>query len=604
MRRLLVASFGALYVGSSVAACSAVLGDFAVTQNEPGDAGQEAEGPLGDSTVDASEAASTACQAMASAADVYVGQTASVDGTKSTGSALTYSWTVRSAPAGSQVTTDTLQGAKSAVASFVADVAGDYEFVLVVSSATCTGDSAPAPVKVTARPPRVVFAEGHITDAGASATYTVADLDGGNAHPLLCPDSVVTPVPDQIAMLAAYSGRAYDFWEAPSGQPSKYAAFTVDRLADAYFTHLWVGTLDSSCSSPPMNLTTGDFGPGPPFGSEPHFSPDGSRFVVYDAHWNLITYPADGTLSGKHIVAAYDAGQSGPPAFDAGFDPISYQRPAQPPRAEWTATGIAWARATTTGWEVVTAPDLEGSSPISYMQCSGVTPRQIAMLRDGTVIAGYRQTPTSGEDIYLLKPSSSQACVVDQKYTSSSSDAGTATATDFAVSPDGKWLAYLALDPTVQDAAPWTLATGDVYPGGYVNVTPIAVPDGGVPQPRQVSTEPAMYGPRWIGGGTLLAFTRLDDARSGSAPATSVVVVSPDGGASSVVASGDGVKSFVSTSGSGGCSLTRDVWGGGSRCSGGLEAAGIAMGGIIAGALRRRRRQQQQQERRAHIGMT
>ncbi len=551
MRRLLVASFGALCVGPSVAGCSTVLGDFVVSANGPGEAGTDAEIPPGDSTVDAGDAAPSVCQAVASAADVYVGQTASLDGTKSTGPDLTYSWTVRSAPAGSQLTTADLQGAKSSVASFVADVAGDYEVDLVVSSATCTGAS--ASVKLTARTPRVVFAEGHVTDAGASATYTVSDVDGGNAHPLLCPDSVTTSVPDQIAALAAYAGRAYDFWEAPSGQPSRYAAFTLDRMADAYFTHLWVGTFDSSCSSPPADLANGDFGPGPPFGSEPHFSPDGSRFVVYDEQWNLVTYPADGSPSGKHVVAAYDAGQSAPPAFDASFDPVSYSRPAEPPRAEWTATGVAWARSTTTGWEIVTAPDLEGSSPTSYMQCSGVTPRQIAMLRDGTVIAGYRQTPSSGEDIYLLKPNSSQTCVVDQKYTSSS-DAGTATATDFSVSPDGTWLAYLALDPTLEDASPWTLPTGDVYPGGYVNVVPISVPDGGMPVPRQVSPDPAMYGPRWIGGGTLLTFTRLD-ALGGSAPATSVVVVSPGGGAEAVVASGDGVRSFVSSSGSGGCSV-------------------------------------------------
>jgi hypothetical protein len=540
------------FLGAGAAACSAILGDFAVGSGGAVDGGPTSDGTADSTITDAGEEPAGPCQAsIAPAQDVYLGQTVSLDGSKSAGANLTYSWSVKHAPAGSQVTTATLTGMSSSSASFVADADGDYELVLAISSPTCAGSTASA--TLTARSPQVVFAQGQVTDAGAWAVYTVADLDGGNAHGLLCPDTFVSAVPNQIATLAAYAGRAYDFWEAPSGHPSRYAAFTVDETADAFSTHLWVGTTETSCNLLPTDLTANGFGPGPPYGAEPHFSPDGSRFVVYDAQWNVVTYPSDGSMGGT-VVASYSAGQSGPPPFDASLDPLPYDRPATPPRVEWTATGLAWARSTAAGWEIATALDMPGSPVSSYMHCAGVTPRQIAMLRDGTVIAGYRQMPGSGEDIYLLKPNSSQTCIIEQKYTSSS-DAGAATATDFAVSPDGQWLAYLALDPTVQDASPWSRSPADMYPGGYVYLVPIAPPDGATPQPQRVSSEPAMYGPRWIGGGTRLVFTRLDGT-GGVAPATSVVVESPDGGGETVIARGDGVQSFVSTSGSAGCSAS------------------------------------------------
>jgi hypothetical protein len=445
-------------------------------------------------------------------------------------------------------------------------------------------------VSLVARYPQVVFAQGQIGGAGASADYAVADLDGGNAHPLMCLDTIATPTPNGIASLAAYAGRSYDFWEAPSGQPSRFAAFSLDVSADAYFTHLWVGTTDRNCNSPPTDLTTAGFGPGPPFGVEPHFRADGQRFVVYDSDWNIVTYPTDGGTTGT-VVASYSAGQGTSQPFDASFDPVSYPRPAEPPRVEWTPTGVAWARASAGGWEIVTAPDPPedaGALPTQYMHCAGVPPRQIAMLKDGTVIAGFRPTPGSGEDIYLLKPDLMQDCVVEQRYTTSP-DASTSTATDFAVSPDGKWLAFLALDPTMQDASSWAMPEGGLYPGGYVYVVAITAQEGGAPQPQQVSSEPAMYGPRWIGGGTRLVFTRLDDPTTSEAPATSVVVVTPDGGGEQVVASGDGKSTFVSTSGSGSCSV------------GGIPGADVApLSGTVAGgavpiaaialAARRRRR--------------
>jgi hypothetical protein len=583
-----LACLASLTALASAIGCSSILGDFSVSGGATPDSGGTTDGAPADASVDAIDAPAGPCTAAAVAPAVYVGQLATADGSKSVGADLTFSWSVSSAPAGSSVMTSSLQGMTLPVATFVADVAGEYDLVLAVSSPTCAGST--ANVSIVARYPKVIFAEGQVGGTGSRADYAVADIDGGNAHALMCPDTTTTTTPNGIATLAAYAGRSYDFWEAPSGQSSRFAAFTLDDSAEAYFTHLWTGTVDSSCSSPPVDLGSAAFGPGPPFGLEPHFRADGARFVVYDNQWNIVTYGTDGGTEGT-VVASYSAGQSTSQPFDASFDPVAYARPAEPPRVEWTATGLAWARAAAAGWEIVTAPDSPedaGFVPTQYMRCPGVPPRQIAMLKDGTVIAGFRRAPDSGEDIYLLKPNVSQDCVVEQQYTSSP-DAGTSAATDFAVSPDGKWLAFLALDPTTQDAAPWATPMGGLYPGGYVYVVSIGVsPDGGTPQPQQVSSEPAMYGPRWIGGGTTLVFTRLDDPGTGVAPATSVVVVSPDGGGEQVVASGDGKSTFVSTSGSGSCSLgsVRDPV---PEPLGAAAACGVFAIVAAAGVARRRR---------------
>ncbi len=543
LRRAVILSF----VSAAAIACTSLLGDF-VTSTGAVDAGGQADSAPTEAAADDSGAV---VQAVTSDVSVYVGQTATVDSSNSTTTrgALAFAWTVVLSPAGSRVATETLTGAATPKASFIPDVGGEYQLQVTVSA---YGSSNTHTAKVNAAVAQVLFAQGGPGDGGqSSAFYAVADFGGDGGHPVLCPD-VITSSSVPLAAFAAYAGRAYDYWEAPAGQPLKFAAFTLDHGPDAgIFAHLWSGTSASSCAAPPFDYSTTGFGPGRPYGSNPHFSPDGTRFVVFDRAWRIVTYAANGTDGGPpQVVATYPV-----PYRQAAqlFDPVGLEPDAgytfEPPRVEWTGNGLAWAQPTASGWEIVTAPDMQNATPTPYMLCKGTMPREIGMLRDGTVIASYRPNPQSSENIYQLKPDAQQNCYREQQYTNLV-DSGSSTATDFAVSPDGTQIAFLQIDTTSQDASAWTSGSSQL-PGGYVYVVPVA---GGTP--TLVSSDPALYGPRWIAGGSALVFTRLDGiAESTGRPATSVVVATLDGGAVQVVAQGDGVATFASTSGNAACGV-------------------------------------------------
>jgi hypothetical protein len=544
-----------LLLGSTVG-CESLLGDFTITP-PAGDSGPVASEAGAESDAAAGAGSSATVRAITSDVSVYLGQSASVDASMSTTTqgSLAYAWRVKSTPNGSRVMTTSLTGATSAAVSFVPDLVGRYVLEVTVRGPGASDTHAST---VTVAQPQVLFVKGVLgspqpdRDGGGqgSVSYAIADFDGGNAHPVLCAD-MVSSVSNQgsLAPFAAYGGRAYDYWEAPPGMPSKFAAFTLDNDPDAGLSsHLWAGTSASTCSSPAADLGSVAFGPGRPFGSEPHFNSDGTRFVVFDRQWQIVTYSADGSGS-PHAVATYPVK---PADARSILDPVGVAAGGgyvvEPPRVAWTATGLAWAEPTAIGWEIVTAPDQSNATPTTYMTCQGVIPREIAMLSDGTIIASFRQTRQASENLYRLKPDAQQNCSFEQQYTNLS-EARSSTATDFAVSPDERQIAFLQIDPATQDASPWMQGSSQL-PGGYLYVVPVA---GGTP--TQLSSAPFIYGPRWIGGATALVLTRLDGYFSSTGGlATSVLVVAPDGGGVQVVAQGDGVATFVSTSGNAGCS--------------------------------------------------
>jgi hypothetical protein len=526
MRRALALALPLL---GAAAACTSLLGDFTLTPAAV-DAGIPDSGGEPDRT-EPDAPTVTVHAVVTSLPPVFTGHSVTLDASNSTTTqgSLAFSWQVGSIPPGSLVDTSFLSSAASATPSFVPDVPGNYDVTVTVSAA---GASDSQEVTVTAVAPQVLFASGSVGDGGAEASpsldYFVATLtpEGGAPQPLLCADAAV---PLDIVRLGAYAGRAFDTWEAPAGEPSRFAAFTLEADPDGgYIGHLWAGTFDAPCS--PVDFGTSDFGPNAPFGSEPSFSPDGTRFAVFDSHWNVVTFPVDGS-GDTNVVAAYGLAYA---EAGAALDPIDEAVDSgyvlEPPRVGWRRDGVlAWARPLDdSNWELVTAPDAPDAEVTQYMHCGGVTPREIAMLADGTVIAAYRDpTLGPGENIVGLTRSAYNLCSHDLYAIGPSS---ASIATDFALSPDGTELAFLWRDPPQGDGAAWPAG----LPGGYVFVMPVSNP-----VPVQVSNERALYGPRWIASGATLAFTRFDGiAASTGDVATTVIAMGPDGSAERVIAQG------------------------------------------------------------------
>jgi MYXO-CTERM domain-containing protein len=518
---------------------------------------------------------------------VYVGQTATVTASVSpSSSSATFVWTVTSVPLSSTVTGASLAGAMTASPSFVPDLPGVYVLHAAATAASAAGSH---DVHVTAATATVFYGRYEVpangpADGGAiqpDESYYAAGADGTHARAVTCPTTVVSDEFDPYR-----TGPAFDSWEPVAGQPYRFAAF-YPVVGDGGSTQeqLVVGTSDSTCASPPASVGTFD---GNVAGLQPSFSHDGSRVAFYDDAMGIETIGSDGT--DKHVVTSYLASEpdGSAPVYDVGVAGGSV-----PPRVAWTATGsLAWARSTAIGWQIVTAPDQDAASVTVYMDCLGVTPHQIAMLSDGTVLAAYRPDgPDGAENLYQLKLDASKDCAVVHAYTSLTvSDAGVAGyATDFSVSPDEKQIAYAAVDANTDSMDPWE---GGGYPGGYLYVVPL---DGSKPAAR-LTNDASLNGPRWVAGGSAIAYTRIDTNPYETTrqvvnviiptfhpPSTSVRVLPIGGGASRLVDRGDGTTVAVATAGNGGsCSMGRGT------------APGIAglfsLAGLAQIARRRRRR--------------
>ncbi len=510
---------------------------------------------------------------------VYVGQTASVSASATPSSGSTsFVWTVTSVPTSSAVTTATLTGPMTASPSFVPDQPGVY---VLHAAATAGAAAGSHDVHVTAAAATVFYGRYEVpASAPADAaiqpqeSYYAASADGTNARGVTCPTTVVSDEFDAYRI-----GATFDSWEPAAGQPSRFAGFYLVVGDGGYGqVQLVVGTSASTCAAPPVTVGTFDSSTA---GLQPSFSRDGSRVAFYDDAMNIVTIGSDGT--DKHPVTSYVAQPDGStPLYDG----------TSPPRAQWTASGLAWARATASGWQIVTAPDQIAAPVTDYMDCVGLVPHQIAMLSDGTVIVAYRPDgPDGAENLYQLKLDASHDCAVVHQYTSLSlSDAGVpGYATDFSISPDEKQIVYAAVDANVDSMSPWQ---GGQYPGGYVYVVPV---DGSKP-PARINNDPSLNGPRWVAGGSAIAYTRIDTnpyqttQQFGNLirlinhpPSTSVRVQAASGGASRIIDHGDGTTLAVATAGNGGsCSMGRGT------------APGIAglfsLLGLAQVARRRRRR--------------
>ena len=608
-RALSFVCFAALLSGG--AACTAVLGDFSTGPAESDAGSKKADGGLDarssskdgasghdDASRDSSrdspstmedvrpgiEASTGKVTAVATGQTVYVGLPATVDASGSTGSdgKLTYKWTFLTEPAGSVLVDSNLSSTTAATPSFIPDLPGDFVLQVTVKSGAATG-TATATVSVVA--PEVFYLEGTTkadggfntlsTDASATLAYYAVDYDGTNSRPVMCPEVDTTAAGSFTlpGILPFYAGVGFDIWEGEAGEAPRYAGFTYDLYdgGEGFATHLRTGTSASSCASPPVDLgifpgvTTTPSSSADGVATSPRLNADGSRVVIYDSHFNLVTLATDG--SNQNSVSPYFQGATSD-ASTAVYDSNPYGPVA--PSPQWLGSKVAWARPTETGWEIVTAPDTANSAITQFMSCPGVAPREFQFFNGESVIVGYRATASGPENIYLL----SKSCTVIHAYTTLSYTS--AVARDFSISPDGNWLAFLQLDPSTQDAALWQ---GHSLPGGFVYIAPT----DGTAQPTQITPDPALYGPRWIGGGSLLVYTKVGAIADGGAfPSTAAVVYIVDGGGEQTVARANGVSSTLATGGSGACSMSGRAGGPGA----------FAMLSIAAAAhfVRRRRR--------------
>lgn len=113
--------------------------------------------------------------------NVTVGTQVTLDGSGSTTASiasLNYNWVIKSKPAGSQAA---LSNATTATPSFIADVAGQYVIILIVSDGSVNGNEASLTITAAVPPPAAAGNSAPAANAGTAQTVTfgtVVTLDG------------------------------------------------------------------------------------------------------------------------------------------------------------------------------------------------------------------------------------------------------------------------------------------------------------------------------------------------------------------------------------------------------------------------------------------
>ncbi|MDB4995755.1 MAG: hypothetical protein JWM74_3187 [Myxococcaceae bacterium] len=547
------------------------------------------------STADTSTGDSSAsAAAVANDLTVYVGQTAQLDGSASTPSTATLTWTIESVPLGSAIATANLKNASTAKPSFTADVAGDFTLKLTVVSGT---DTSTKNVKVTAVYAPVLYGD-FSSDAGLNyQEMRVATTAGTNAHALHCtvPDDAGT---NPGLLIAHTSAGGADWWEAPAGQESRFAYVVNERQGDAalYTSYIAAAVTSSSCTGTPARklvsatniAATNAVG----FFEQhmPKLSRDGNRVAYVDNRTTgatIATIGFDGTNAHAHI-APYLAYPDGGPQPDASggigtpgtrstFATLDYY----PPR--WTQAGkLAWAQQLVpTRFQIVTADDADDATPSLYMACNATRLTSFEMLPDGNVLASTSISLDGGAapiDIFVLRPNAvTKECEVVKNLTNLTTAASSATG--MSLSPDGLRVAYINDDTSTDAGGAPTRAA--LFVANVDGLTPAArVPGAPFGAPHDMGSSVPRNGPRWVAGGSSLTWGQnaatIDAGDGGMAIA---VIPASGGNATAIATSGPGHIAFVASSS---CSIA--------RTGGSAVMAFGSLGAFIALAIRRRRK--------------
>ena len=493
----------------------------------------------------------------------YVGRVAQIDASQSTRPdgtpPLAFTWTLTGQPAGSKLSTSDIQGANTETPSITPDIAGAYT---LHGEATTNGVTGTADVTVNGVNGDVYFVEVNGRQFPPTAQIETVQMDGTNRHALNCAREIF-PLGDvkdgstgslpleagadagfEALLLPAFVSIflgpivdvTLDTWESPTAdQPSRVAfGDFVGALSnpDAGSIALVAATTDNTCIKPPHPLHAVAAQGSSPNVWQPRFSPDGSRiayvedrgaagdggvFGANNTYEYISTVGFDG--SDAHTVASYC-----PVVTDACWGDHLFPR-----RPQWLdATHVAWIRSAAgansaqhpISWEIVSASDADNGVPSRVMACTSyVVPYSFGFvsgpnLPPGAILANYQPTATAAEDLVILAPDPTGTCQVVTNLTNLPFGSKESYARDFAISPDGTTAAFLmhsqdrvdsgtTANPLQADAA--SLSLNFVTSGGG-EIWTVPIDGSKPPAPLNANPRQAFYGPRFISGGTRLAW--------------------------------------------------------------------------------------------------
>ncbi len=517
-----------LVAAASAAGCSLVAGindlEFAPAGDDGGgtDAvaadGSTADSPSGD---DASSGDDTSVDgAIAFTVDplsVYVGQTATLVSHVPVGTTgVTYAWTLDVVPLNSTLTTASLGQATTGAPTFVPDQVGTYALTGV---ATHQGAVEIAHVQVRAYEAPIFYLQAQTSPSTAAFVRAIGTL-GTDAGALDC--FLSTPQGPNETWGPRVGGAGADFWEGAPGTESRLALMYPDNDPDTGVNGISLIAISSKTSACSGARLRRDEGAPVPF-IQPRLSPDGARIAYVRAVPGAAAVAAVG-FDGQnpHLdVAPYFADADGGPVYD-GSIPLAQPIPRRPSWKDTTHFGFVQQLAGRFQIALVTDQD---QSPISvYMQCGLQTPSEFAFLPNGDVLASLYVPQVDGGqgavDIVVLTPDpTTRQCSLVRNLTHG---APTASFTDFSLSPDGAQVAFAGFDPAINGSAPY-----------------VAAVDGSSAPVRLAGTVAAGSGPRWVAGGSLLAYG-LSATSLRAIPPTAVKVFPPDAGVTDAGDAGDG----------------------------------------------------------------